>query len=180
MRSSACFNLQDRFRRPSGFQVEEAGDSSGRSIGASSTLLSVTSMARMFSVCASSLPTLTKSGAPKASVPDANVDAGPFKVTKALLKCVQNKKARDSSYFDKSPWRSALRRAKNEQRQDVPPREPDRLARGLCQKPTDCWLLGGRRVSVFRIQAQGRTTADRRQPFLRQAVLRGERPVHPP
>lgn len=50
-----------------------------------------------------SLPTLTKSGSPKASAPDAKVDAGPVKVTKALLKCVQDKRARDSGYFDKEP-----------------------------------------------------------------------------
>ena len=50
-----------------------------------------------------SLPTLTRSGAPKASAPDAKVDAGPVKVTKALVKCVQDKRARDGSYFDKEP-----------------------------------------------------------------------------
>jgi hypothetical protein len=50
-----------------------------------------------------SLPTLTKSGAPKASGLDGKAEAGPVKVTKALLKCVQDKRARDSGYFDKEP-----------------------------------------------------------------------------
>ncbi len=50
-----------------------------------------------------SLPTLPNSGASKASEPAAKKEAGPVKISKALLRCIQAKRAGDASYFEKEP-----------------------------------------------------------------------------